>query len=393
MRNNRKAHIAALTIAALAGFLTTSCHQKTATCDFETIKFTFEESPKTLDFRTLVDTLYEPIVLETTDDCLIGKISKIAYSNDTIIIADEQTNSVFIFDGNGKFITKIHRVGRGPEEYLELTDVFVCDHHILVLDYEQSKVCCYNFKGKCLYHFDCKDGEYIAEHDGRIFIATDWSGCEDWNNCLIAEFDPAGNMVNTYFKAEEKDSERAVHDDNEFFIKTDNGLDAHLISKNIVYSLNGNNFEPNYKVDFGEYEMPDEIAEKGSLYIMDNRYNEIYTLGIIKLVETSRYRFISAYLSKKYDDQVLVYDKKERQTLNIYSAHFITDSTKLFYGSLYADGDFLTDYYGANIISLCKENVWLQKPPKGLERKIQQAANNITVDDNGIIVKIKLRGM
>ncbi len=392
MRNNRKAHIAALTIAALAGFLTTSCHQKTATCDFETIKFAFEESPQTLDFRTLVDTVYEPIVLETTDDCLIGEASKIAFSNDTIIIADEQTNSVFIFDGNGKFITKIHRVGRGPEEYIELTDVFVCDHHILVLDYEQSKVCCYNFKGKCLYHFDCKDGEYIAEHDGRIFIATVWSGCEDWNNCLIAEFDPAGNMVNTYFKAEEKDSERAIHDDNDFFIKTDNGLDVHLISKNIVYSLNGNNFEPNYKVDFGEYEMPSEIAEKGGVFVMKNRYNEIYTHGIEKLVETSRYRFISAWLPKKYDDHVLVYDKKERQIMGIYSDKFLLDSTLFIIGK-YADGDFLTDYYGANIISFYKEKVWPQNPPKGLERKIQQAAENITEDDNGIIIKMKLRGM
>ena len=392
MKNNLKARIAALSIAALAGFLMTSCHQQKATSDFETIKFTFEEKPQTLDFSTLIDTIYEPIVLETTDDCLIGKISKIAYSNDTIIIADEQTNSIFIFDGNGKFITKIHREGRGPEEYLELGDVFVCDHHILVLDNNQ-KVCCYNFKGKCLYHFDSIEGVYIAEHDGRIFVATSWGNGEDWNNCLIAEFDPAGNMVNTYFKQEEKDSERATHDDNEFFIKTDNGLDAHLISKNIVYSLKGDNFEPNYKVDFGEYEMPDEIAEKGSVYIMDNGYTKIYTLGIMKLVETSRFRFISAYLIKKYDHQVLVYDKKERQTIGIYNTGFQADGTKLLFSSLYADGDFLTDYYGANIISLCKKNVWPQNPPKGLERKIQQAAENITEDDNGIIIKMKLRGM
>lgn len=392
MKNNLKARIAALSIAALAGFLMTSCHQQTATSDFETIKFTFEEKPQTLDFSTLIDTIYDPIVLETTDDCLIGEASKIAFSNDTIIIADGQTNSVFIFDGNGKFITKIHRVGRGPEEYLELTDVFMCDHHILVLDHEQSKVCCYNFKGKCLYHFDCKDGAYIAEHDGRIFIASGWGRGKDWNDCLIAEFDPSGNMVNTYLKQEEKDSERTVHDYNAFFIKTQNGLDAHLPSKNIVYSLNGDNFEPNYKVDFGEYEMPSEIAEKGGIFVMKNRYNEIYTLGIEKLVETSRYRFISAWLSKKYDDHVLVYDKKERQIMGIYSDKFLLDST-LFIIDKYADGDFLTDYYGANIISLYKENVWPQKPPKGLERKIQQAANNITVDDNGIIVKIKLRGM
>ncbi len=392
MKNNRKARIAALSIAVLAGFLITSCHQQTATSDFETIKFTFEEKPQTLDFSTLIDTIYEPIVLETTDDCLIGEISKIAYSNDTIIIADEQTNSIFIFDGSGKFITKIHREGRGPEEYIELGDVFVCDHHILVLD-NSRKVCCYNFKGKCLYHFDSIEGVYIAEHDGRIFIATNWGEGEDWNNCLIAEFDPAGNMVNTYFKQEEKDSERSGHIYNEFFIKTDNGLDVHLISKNIVYSLNGNNFEPNYKVDFGEYEMPDEITEKGSVYIMINGYTEIYTLGIMKLVENSRFRFISAYLIKKYDDQVLVYDKKERQTIGIYDAYFQADGTKLYFNQLYADGDFLTDYYSGEILSLRNENVWSQKPPKGLERKIQQAANNITVDDNGIIVKIKLRGM
>ena len=375
----------ALAMIVLAGLLATNCQQQPKT-DIETINFTFESTENPLDIRTIADTVYDPIVLETTDDCLIGEASKIAFAHDTIIIADKVTNSVFFFDGNGKYISKINRVGRGPEEYVELTDMYVCDNRVLIIDYNQWKVCCYNFAGKCLYHFDSKEGEQIACSGDRILCCTSWGGGEDWDDCLVAEFDQSGKMVRTYFKQSENDSIRHHFDD--VFIKTDKGLDYNLSTKNIVYTLNGDGFEPHYKVDFGKYEMPDKITEKGDVYIVENKCHKQYTSGIEKVTEAGRYRLISASIQNV--NYLLVYDKKEQRVIDIYNRNCYLDGLN-FGISINTDSDCFYSYFSGNLLCAKKQYGWSEKNTIGLERKVQEAAKSITEEDNGLIIRVKMK--
>jgi len=59
------------------------------------------------------------IPLETTDSSLVGNINSVLYEGGQIYIV-HNTSTVSVFDNNGKFIRKINRQGRGPEEYLKL---------------------------------------------------------------------------------------------------------------------------------------------------------------------------------------------------------------------------------------------------------------------------------
>lgn len=70
------------------------------------------------------------IFLETSDDCLIGSIDKILYSNDKIFIFDKSiSKALFVFSLKGKFLFKIQNIGRGPGEFVEPYD-FDIDRNI-----------------------------------------------------------------------------------------------------------------------------------------------------------------------------------------------------------------------------------------------------------------------
>lgn len=67
----------------------------------------------------------EIIPLETSDSCLIANINKIIYYNDTIYLLDQKQSQLFIFNGLGKFLWKLDKLGRAPGEYLNIEDFVI----------------------------------------------------------------------------------------------------------------------------------------------------------------------------------------------------------------------------------------------------------------------------
>ena len=82
---------------------------------------------KHMDMSEYLDTsFFKAIPLETTAECLVGKdIMNVWYRNGRIYVWEEQTESVFMFDENGKFIDKIADQGEGPREYLNIKNVTI----------------------------------------------------------------------------------------------------------------------------------------------------------------------------------------------------------------------------------------------------------------------------
>lgn len=58
------------------------------------------------------------VLLETKEECLIGEITEIRYSNGNFFINDlNTTQSILVFNSNGDFLYKINKPGNGPGEY------------------------------------------------------------------------------------------------------------------------------------------------------------------------------------------------------------------------------------------------------------------------------------
>ncbi len=81
------------------------------------------------------------IPLETDKDVLITQIDKILFVNEHFYILDSPQKTIFIFDNKGSFINRIHRIGKGPGEYVKITDFDIDKNNcIYVYDNISSKI-------------------------------------------------------------------------------------------------------------------------------------------------------------------------------------------------------------------------------------------------------------
>lgn len=96
---------------------------------------------------------YDFIALENNPEYgFSGAISKITYSNDRYYVLDgpRALKRLFIFDNQGKIITKIDKRGRGPEEYLSIADFSVKNDTIYILDNLKVQIVEYDLQGQHL---------------------------------------------------------------------------------------------------------------------------------------------------------------------------------------------------------------------------------------------------
>lgn len=123
------------------------------------------------------------ISLETTDSCLIGQVYKIVRWADFYYISDLSQN-LYLFTDSGKFVRRIGRQGKGPEEYTNLCD-FAVDHEngdVFLVDY--GKVLVYNTEGEFQRSFTVESDMQVCTMDKAghlVFIAPSpmESGCFD----------------------------------------------------------------------------------------------------------------------------------------------------------------------------------------------------------------------
>lgn len=104
------------------GLLTLGCQQHTEQETYESDYLLDSEFMKVSNF----------IALESNDDYLISKVSKILIHNDRIFILDKTQGRMFIFNRQGNFINSIESLGQGPQELKIFTDFYI--------DYEEQEL-------------------------------------------------------------------------------------------------------------------------------------------------------------------------------------------------------------------------------------------------------------
>lgn len=108
-------------------------------------------SEQVFEISDLIDSI-KYVKLELTENSIIGELTKMIIFEDRIYILDMKTSSLFTFDINGKYISKICNVGQGPDEYTQL-DFFTIDkeqRHLVLTDLVGYWVMRYDFDGNYL---------------------------------------------------------------------------------------------------------------------------------------------------------------------------------------------------------------------------------------------------
>jgi hypothetical protein len=92
------------------------------------------------------------VKLQTGPDCLIGQIYDIKKDSDILFIRDVRAKKLLLFSTEGKYIRTINHLGRGPGEYLGLSDykLDTSNDLVYILDGENGKLLCYDYDGKYL---------------------------------------------------------------------------------------------------------------------------------------------------------------------------------------------------------------------------------------------------
>lgn len=95
------------------------------------------------------------IPLECNDNNLIGRISKIAVHDEQLFVLDKSfANSLFIFNKNGSFVRKTGNSGKGPGEYVDISDFTIdrLNNIVYILDSHSQRIS----------RFSASTGEYIS---------------------------------------------------------------------------------------------------------------------------------------------------------------------------------------------------------------------------------------
>jgi hypothetical protein len=106
------------------------------------------ETPVNISIENLIGD-YDTVRLESSEESLLKEIFQIYIMNDTLYILDHSKTTVSIFSNTGKYINKIHTVGQGPDEYIQISSFSIdyINKQIVVMDAYSKKIILYDRNG------------------------------------------------------------------------------------------------------------------------------------------------------------------------------------------------------------------------------------------------------
>ena len=210
----------------------------------------------------------ESVVLETIEESILGSIRKISISEKYIYILTWGEAQVFIFDREGKYITKIDRNGSGPGEYNYVVDMYI-DHEkdlIYLYDKTQKVLFCFNHNQDLVKKIDLAvDLEsFTILENGTI------AGYSFLNHNILLDneiwrlwfFDSSGELVGGDLAIDRNYLGNSIGLSSSFCRR---GAKTYFIpySENNLYSIDyeGLRLVQNTKFDFNERTIPEELFE------------------------------------------------------------------------------------------------------------------------------------
>jgi hypothetical protein len=139
------------------------------------------------------------IQLETSDSCLIGRISKIILAKNLLLILDSRTSTILQFTLEGRFVRKINKKGRGPGEYNVISDFtyLPVDSSICITDEMESNFIKYSLDGAFILKkkFPMNPDKITAFNDSLLSFKVDFPNFYYNNNFCVTITDKDLNVI------------------------------------------------------------------------------------------------------------------------------------------------------------------------------------------------------
>lgn len=219
-----------------------SCIEKSKK-EIEVIKVDIDNVEKSSLFS-----IYNYIVLETTNDALLENIVKVKIVEKDIFLLSSYGGSIYHFTKEGKFVRKWPR-GNGPGELISPTDFFVNQHNktITILDlYRTLKT--YSYDGEILNERKIDNPYFLFDIYDNDTLLFD-SNLSQKNNYQLSVFNSNGEFS---FLPKKENLKRVAFMPANVFVEKDSAtiLISYMLSDTIYdYSIANQRINPLFHVD------------------------------------------------------------------------------------------------------------------------------------------------
>ncbi len=260
-------------LVLLIGFIVTSCVNDPKRQD--NVRVITVDITKQSDISEFVSSFDGYVCLETNEDCLVDEIRKLKMVGDTIYIADDTKITMFS-RRDGSYLGKIHKQGRGPGEYITLTNFDVFDSKLYVLSSIDEEIIEYSSCGDVLRTIDTKEGfrDLLVMNENNIWLYSSDSNDLMYNFILI---NSDSNVKAKYDSFSENQS--FILSDDVFVNQCSDTLYTAKYFDNTVYVLHSDGYYPKYRFNMNlKYLISQEELSSTRIKVLYDTYKYKETL-------------------------------------------------------------------------------------------------------------------
>ncbi|WP_158640581.1 6-bladed beta-propeller [Anseongella ginsenosidimutans] len=266
--------------------------------------------------RSVIDSAYfeayRPIYLETREESLIRRAETIRLDDSLLFIFDKGLKKLVIFNTDGKYLNHIQRIGRGPNEYLQLTSFFLdrINKQILLLCDKPYKIQIYDYSGKFVKEIHTKKLYLEAVRDGNYYYCRNFEAFNNEPNPFHLEvLDAEGNIIERHLPINpDYTSINKFLSHRGQLLNKNSSLFFTKRFDNRIYSIRENEISVKYAIDFGPHTIPDNLFNAHSPEdAVDEIQAQYYVYSIYDVIDTEQLLLFQTNLG------IFLYDKQKQE--------------------------------------------------------------------------------
>lgn len=263
--------------------------------------------------------LYIP--LQTPKHVPVDVLLSVKFSGENIFVLDRR-QSLFRFDGQGRFLNLIGKRGEGPEEYLNTVSFDVDEKAgtVHLFDVHRHKLLTYTLSGEFVQSVDVPSGvnSLVQKNDSCFIGYRPWYASEEKVEQIVL-FDKQGKELETLSLGNEfsDDSKTDIFRTAVFNLSSGDCKFA-LPFETAIYNLKDDNrWNKSIEIQLGDYRLPRHIASSTEQY--NKHLNAPYVFEL-NMMEWGNYVYLNFFF--RMEHYRVLYDMVERKFYTVFKGRY-----------------------------------------------------------------------
>lgn len=366
-----------------------------------------DEALEVLKLDTLIDKeKIEFIPLETSENAIFAVAEYIFFLDSSYIIVDTDINFIGKFSMSGHFIKHIGRIGKGPNEFINISNI---KHNKFTNTIDVRD------RSHKLIKYDVKSGEPVEGGPGRSLVSKfntlDFEPIDEntyalYNGSFISDEEgPGENYRFGYWKngnllyqslpfkpRTPRNDHRVVRTNYSFYHYRDSIRFFERFNP-VIYSVTGKGLLPKYKISFSSASKLKEIDLEDPIADLDNNHFHAKAPFLNRVFEFKDYLFITYATEGDRARLYSIYDVSNDKSLGVslgFTPYYI-EEINIYTAPVPVNDHILVDALEASSILEAQKLIRERKEKKysTLVKKIMDL--KVNEEDNDVLILIRMK--